>query len=139
MEAKNLEEWLNEKLLKHTHREEEIVFPFVAEHIPKFEPIIRLLQADHHEIERNLKLIHECIAEIFEEQSDFRRRPLIDKLQETCLYLKYLLRNYILIEKVSIRRAIEKELRPEEKKALRGRWAERGRRGSGNLVRVIRG
>src|SRR3989338_1317839 len=49
-------DFFEEKLVPHMELEE-IIFSFLAMHVPKLESIIRLLQSEHKELKMNLELV----------------------------------------------------------------------------------
>ena len=111
-------EFFNDELIQHLKHEEEIIFPFLETHVPKLEPIIHLLQAEHEDFRRSLGSFEDCFEELLNQKNGAHRGKVTERLQELGTYLIYLLRNHIQAEEESVHRVIDRELSAREKKEL---------------------
>jgi hemerythrin superfamily protein len=99
--------FLNGKVIRQFRFEEKKLFPFVVRHIPKLEPAVHLLEAEHEEYKAQLKNFGKYFRN-FMKKGDSR------DLRETGTYLACLLRHHVRAEK-RIFKALAGNLRPEEK------------------------
>ena len=109
--------FFNEKLIPHI-AVDETIFPFLETHIPKLEPMIRLLQGEHKEIKVNLEVLSFLLEELVSEKDEHKHPQMVERLRDKGIYTVYLLRNHIQVEDEGVYRTIEEDLKPEEKKEL---------------------
>lgn len=109
-----------EELLKHLEIEDCIIFPFLKSRLPKLEPIIHLLEAEHEDFRRNLNTFQFYLAALRKEKNGLDRAKLIERVGETGAYLAYLLRHHIHAENQLVYESLGCDLRPEEEKELLG-------------------
>ncbi len=112
-------------LKRHCHVQEEIVFPFLQTHIPRHEAAISLLEAEHAEIRNQQQKLKEDVLKISGAPDPFQEA----KIYEAGIYLVTLLRHHIGLEKKSIDRSLQTELREDEKNVINSRietWINRG-------------
>ncbi len=120
-EARALLDFFKSELLRHIALEERVVFPFLQIHIPKLEPVLHLLRAEHDDFKRNLQSFEFQIEELLKEKDDLNRGKKLERLEEVGTYLAYLLRNHIQVESESVYRVVDRELKAEEKRELEKR------------------
>lgn len=108
---------LKEKVLPHI-KTEETVFSFLSVHVPKLDPLMRLLKAEHEEIKVDIEVLEYLLKETVHEKQESKRNQNIEKLKEKGMYLVYLLRNHLRAEHDSIYPVIQTELHDEERKEL---------------------
>lgn len=108
---------LTEKILLHI-KMEEIIYSFLSVHVPKLDPLIRLLKAEHEEIKVDLEVLEFLLKEITQEKLESKRNQDIEKLKDKGTYLVYLLRNHLRAETDSVYPVIQNELHEEERKEL---------------------
>lgn len=113
--------FFNQDLMSHISVEEGVLFPFVGTHVPKLEPALHLLQAEHEDFKGSLRSFDLSLSELEKENSDPDRGRIIEKVRERGTYLIYLIRNHIQAEMESVYRVIDQELRAGEKKELEKR------------------
>ncbi|MBI4352680.1 MAG: hemerythrin domain-containing protein [Candidatus Omnitrophica bacterium] len=110
-------EFFETNLVSHMALEEDVLFPFFRRHVPKLESLILLLGSEHENLKKDLDRMKVFLA-------DFSRRrtsppgEALERLKEKGMYFVYLLRSHLHVEGESVYRAIEKELRRDEKKEL---------------------
>ncbi len=113
-----------ERFVKHTELEEQIVFPYLASHVPKLHLVLPLLCSQHEEFRKSIKDL-EVLIEIFSNNvSKIDQAKTIQKIREIGTYLIYLLRHHIQVEHTSIYKMIDSELRKDEKEQLERRVTE---------------
>ena len=115
--AREVFRFLETELLHHMRMEDEVVFPFLKTHVPRLEPVIRRLVAEHRDFEKNLGRFGQNLGTAAKGTSEGPGRS-IEKVRENGTYLIYLLRNHIQTESQSVYSVIDRELRVDEKKDL---------------------
>ncbi len=106
------------RFTKHTKLEEQIIFPYLASHIPKLNSVLQLLCSEHEELRKSIKEL-ELLVDIFSNNiSRIDQAKTIQKIREISTYLIYLLRHHIEVEHTGIYQMIDSELRQNEKKEL---------------------
>ncbi len=109
--------FFNDRLVPHM-KVEDIIFSFLGTHIPRLEPVLRLLEVEHREIKTNLEVLEFLLKELSEEKLEPKRTQTIEKLRDKGIYFIYLLRNHIQVEDDSIFQTSAQELRAQEQKDL---------------------
>lgn len=104
---------LMKTLKMHRLLQEKIIFPFLLRHIPKHESVISFLHSDHEDILKNKEELWRSLSD-FSTNHNFQQT----KVQQLGIYLVCLLRHHMELEKKSIHKAINKELRTEEKREV---------------------
>ena len=128
--GKNLKEiqkvidFFSRHMKKHIQLEEEIIFPFLETHIPKLDSLTRLLCSEHKDFEKNFETLQFQLQTFSKVRTEPERGKAIEKLRDVGVYLAYLLRNHMQQENESVYKAIEKELRRNERKELEHQVAE---------------
>lgn len=107
-----------ERFAKHTELEEQIIFPYLASHIPKLDSVLPLLCSQHEEFRKSIEDLQVLIDLFSNRTSALDQAKTVLKIREIGTYLIYLLRHHIEVEHQSIYKLIETELRPDEKKEL---------------------
>ena len=108
-------DFLNGDLRSHIETEENALFPFLEKHIPKLEPIIRLLCSEHEDFRKSLQGFECALRELSDEKSGQERGKSLEKLNEQGTYLIYLLRNHIQAEAEGVYKVADRELKLKEK------------------------
>lgn len=118
------------KARKHMQLEEKVLFPYLEEHVPKLDSVIRLLRADHEFFKEGLRDLEKDLRKLSGGTEDGKGTDLIAKIRESGTYLVYLVRNHLHAECESIYKVVDRELRPAERKELEARCtrAVEGRR-----------
>ena len=117
-EAGEAQRFFNDELTQHVQFEEEVVFPFLKTHVPRLEPMIWLLQAEHQDFRINLEFFKHRLEELMDGRKEKERTRILEKLQEAGFYLIYLLRTHMRAESQYLHQVVEKELKREEKQEL---------------------
>ena len=117
-EAEEVRGFFNEELNHYVRFEEEVVFPFLKTHLPRLEPMIWFLQAEHQDFRLNLETFKTRLEELAGSKNEMARLRVLEKIQETGTYLIYLLRNHVRAENEYLYRVADRELRSEEKNRL---------------------
>ncbi len=113
-----------ERFSKHTELEEQIIFPYLASHIPKLGLVLPLLCSQHKELRKSIEDL-ELLIELFSNNvSKIDQAKTIQKIREIGIYLIYLLRHHIEVEHTSIYKMFDSELRKDEKEQLGRRVKE---------------
>jgi len=105
------------KFLSHLNKED-VLLSFVSRHIPKFEPMSRMLFAEHKEIRVNLEVLEFLFEGLTRERAQNKRAQMTEKLRDRGTYFTYLLQNHVRVEEEGIYKTLNEDLHPEEKKAL---------------------
>lgn len=108
---------LNGKVLPHIAMEQ-TVFSYLSVHVPKLDPLMKLLKAEHEEIKVGLEVLEFLLKEIMQERHETKRNQDIEKLKDKGTYLIYLLRNHLRAESDSVYPVIQNELHEEERREL---------------------
>ena len=109
-------EELKNEVIQQFRFEEKELFPFLRRHIPKLEPAVRLLEAEHDEFQSQLKKFQKTFTRFTKVgQCDGK---VSEDLRETGTYLVYLLRHHIKAES-HIYKATSENLRADERAGLR--------------------
>ncbi len=123
-EIHDLVAYFKRELCGHMKDEEKTLFPFVSSHIPRLEPMVYLLLSEHEDFKSNLQSLEKSIREF--KRKKFLKQSALDSISEKGTYLICLLRSHMWVESCSLYRAVDKELRSDEKRSLIKRIKERG-------------
>ena len=106
------------ELSPHIRADEEVVFPYLSVHVPRLDPMLRFLSAEHNE----LKIKFKDFEHLFRKVKDNKDSPLLPKelykLRDEGTYLFCLLRNHIQTESAGVYQVIASDLTLGEKKVL---------------------
>jgi hemerythrin-like domain-containing protein len=117
-EIRQLADYFRKEMAVHMKQEERVLFPFLCTHIPRLQPMVRLLAADHDEFRTGMQSLGRNL-----------KTQKAHQISEQGTYLVCLLSSHMWVESHSLYKAADKELRPEEKKTLI-RWMKAGRKPS---------
>lgn len=106
--------FFQDELLPHMALDEKVVFPFLEKHIPRLEPVLHFLKAEHIEFRESLSSF-EKIFKTLSSGSAVQDRRSIEQLRERGLYLICLIRNHIHSENESVYRVMNEDLKDKEK------------------------
>ena len=109
--------YFKKQLLTHV-KKEEAVFSFLQTRIPKLDPLLHLLQAEHKELKVNIEVLEFLSHDLSQEKGDAHRIQIIEKLKEKGTYLIYFLRHHLQVEEEGVYLAIDKDLKKDEKKEV---------------------
>lgn len=123
-QAQGVLAFFNGELVHHVEGEEEIVFPYLRNHIPRLEPLVLLLSSEHEEFKKSLRSFEFWLKQLEKTQGNLDHGRLVEKVRETGNYLTYLLENHLEEETGILYRVAEQELRPSEKRELYKRIRE---------------
>lgn len=118
---KNVEDLLaalNAKFRKRFKLMEEILYPFIENHIPKLDPILRILKAENNEFKVNLEAMLFLLDQIKGEKNEVTQAGFIEQLKDKVTYLMFLLHNHFEVEAESIYKVINNDLHDDEKNLL---------------------
>ncbi|MFA5059319.1 MAG: hemerythrin domain-containing protein [Candidatus Omnitrophota bacterium] len=102
-------------LLPHMDLDERILFPFVATHIPRLSPAIKIFKIDHREFKSNLRSFIVLFEQLKNAKTENRRFEIIEQLKEKGTYLMCLLRHHVRAESEQIHKAADEDLHLVEK------------------------
>ena len=117
-EAKEVLEFFEHPFVKHLELEEEVIYPFLETHVPKFAAVISLLRSEHVDIRNKLQHMKSLFRKISTGRQSSTRGNWIDEIEATGTYFIYLLRNHMQTESESVYKAIVRELGNDEIKRL---------------------
>ncbi|MBI4971035.1 MAG: hemerythrin domain-containing protein [Candidatus Omnitrophica bacterium] len=117
-QAEDVLKFFSQEHAGHMQFEEEILFPYLKSHVPKLEPVIYLLHAEHLDFKNNLKNFENLIGELSKERQESDRAVIFEKIRETGAYLIFLLRSHNQSESESVYKVIDRELHDDEKEEL---------------------
>lgn len=117
-EARDIVQYFDHEVMEHMQKEEEILFPFLASHLPKLEPLISLLRSEHADFRNSLRQFAAWLEDLAEAGDGTDRHHLIEKLKEVGSYLMYLLQGHHNEESEILYKVADRELRAEEKNRL---------------------
>ncbi|MBI3307280.1 MAG: hemerythrin domain-containing protein [Candidatus Omnitrophica bacterium] len=103
---------------RHRRLQEEVIFPYLLTHIPKHESVIQFLRSDHSDIKKNKERLLLSLQKLLRKPDAV---PEYEKIHGLGIYLICLIRHHVELEKNSIHQAINKELRPVEKREVEQR------------------
>ena len=124
-EVRTLLRFFHQKLSGRMRSEERLLFPFLEVHVPKVAPVLRLLRSGGEDFRRNLRALHTFLGKLARTRTNHDYAEAVDQVIGTGTYLVYLVRHYIRLERKSISKVIQKELRADERAALNKRFARR--------------
>lgn len=117
--ARRLTEHFRTELLEHMSQEEKVLFPFLNTYIPRLEPVVFHLSAEHADLRKTFKELQTAFARV--------RRATPERLEELCVrihergvYLICLLRSHMSVESQTLYDAADHELRSPERERLLG-------------------
>jgi hemerythrin-like domain-containing protein len=99
--GKNLKEtnelllFFDRDLVEHVRREEEVIFPYLAAHIPKLGLLVSLLRSEHTDFRINLAKLKFWLRELRKNKSGPSAGKMLEKVKETGIYLAYLLQSHV--------------------------------------------
>lgn len=120
--TKSILRLLRAELLKHYQFEEKILFPFAKSHLPKLEPMIHFLEAEHRNFKENTKQLSDLLNHSAKVKTNGKSGAWIQKINEAGAYFIYLLRHHLEVRCEGIDKVIDHELRGYEKKELVNRF-----------------
>ncbi len=106
------------ELTEHIKIDEQGMFPFLVTHVPKLEPILRFLSAEHLEIRNRLKTLQGLLKHLHHAGSSESEQNKLCQLRDEGTYLVCLLRNHLQSETTGVYKVMERELNENEKKIL---------------------
>lgn len=106
-EIRTLTAYFKREMIGHMKQEERVLFPFLCTHIPRLQPMLRLLSADHKEFRDGLAGLEKNI-----------KTGKADLIAEQGTYIVCLLSSHMWVESHSLYKAADKELRLNEKRTL---------------------
>lgn len=106
------------ELSRHMALEEEVLFPFLKNHLPRLEPLILLLTSEHEEFKRCLRTFRFWLKELSQNKNPLSQGRILEEVKESGTYLTYLLESHLQEESGILYRVADEELRPGEKREL---------------------
>ncbi len=119
--AKKVLQLLHAELFHHCCVEEKIVFPFAKSHLPKLESVIRFLEAEHQDFKKHVRHLNHLFNHPSNMSAGEESGAWIQKVNEAGNYFIYLLRRHLEVRHENIDKAIDQELREDEKRELANR------------------
>lgn len=110
--------FFHDELLLHMAMDEKVVFPFLEKHIPRLEPVLRFLKAEHTEFRESLGSFEKIFKALSGGIDEARGRRSVEQLRERGIYLICLIRNHIQSENESVYRVMNEDLKDKEKEEL---------------------
>lgn len=98
--------------------EESVLFPYVARHIPRLEPVLRHCGREHQDVVLQLSKMDRWIRIYRDQSSRLVREKLIRQIHDSGVWIVFLLRNHSDLEIRNILEVLKKELKPSEVKEL---------------------
>ena len=117
-ETDRLLEFFDKDLVEHVRLEEEIIFPYLASHIPKLGLLISLLRSEHTDFKRNLGEFKFWLGEMRKKKNGPSLGKMIEKVKEAGIYLAYLLQSHVQEEGKILYDIASRELSSEERRDL---------------------
>ena len=122
-EAEDVLKFFHGEHTRHMKLEDDVLFPFIKAHVPKLEPVIHLLHAEHEDFKRNLQSFECEINELVKEKDESDKVRILEKIREIGTYMIYLLRSHNQSESNSIYHVIDHELHEDEIRELQDQIA----------------
>ena len=116
-EVSRLVNFFNKNLKTHLHLQKSL-FLSLKDYLPRLEPAMTFLRAEHRELEINLKILNFFTRELYAHQDDTRRNLMIEKLRDRGIYFLHLLNNHFQMENGTIYDLVEKRLGVAQKKEI---------------------
>lgn len=108
--------FFKEDLIAHIREEEKVLFPFLKTHIPKLEPVIRLLLSEHEDCRETLK---ELLRSYHQFETSRGRKPgVVHQIYEQGIYFICLVRSHLWVESQNLYKVADRELHVAEKKRI---------------------
>jgi hemerythrin-like domain-containing protein len=126
-ETERLLQFFDHDLVRHIRLEEEVVFPYLAAHIPKLDLLISLLRSEHREFQRNLRRFKFWLTALRRKRKASDLGKVIEQIRETGTYLVYLLQSHVQDEGRVFYDVASRELSPGEKRELARRLIQGGK------------
>lgn len=101
---------------RHMAFEDRRLFPYLVTHIPRLEPVLTLLSAEHKDFRGGLRELDAWLTTV--RHTGKITAPMIWKIQQRGRYLALLLRSHLWEESQAIDKTANRVLHSEEKKEL---------------------
>lgn len=108
--------FFKDKSVRHMRYEEKTLFPFLESHIPRLQPLIRLLLSEHEDFRLAFKDIEGALRGFKGIRAD--NLAALQTIQARGAYLACLLRSHLWAESNVLYSTASKQLKDEEKKLL---------------------
>ncbi len=102
--------------LDHMRREELYLFPYLETHLPKIEPLVALLLAEHEDLRNCVRTFHTLLLRL--RQAPRAAPEILEIIRERSTYFSCLLHSHHWAELEMVGKTAQKELKADEKKAL---------------------
>ena len=119
--TKGMLKFFNQELIRHSELEEKILFPFIKSHFPKLELKVHLLEMENEDFKKNVLRFSFLLNQTQKKNSGDRYGEWAQQVNDTGMYLAYLLRHHLKARSKCIDKVIERELREDEKRELGNR------------------
>ena len=116
--------FLKGKYFLHIKLDEGVIFPFLEKHVPRLEPVLRLLRDERNKFKGSLETFEELYKRFIATKGEDDYNKIMSKLKEKGTYLTCLARNHIQMEDENVYKVIKTELHGEEKNKLMNQLQE---------------
>ncbi len=113
-----LNHYFRDELLPHFQADEQVVFPYVETHLPKYSPLLGFLKAEHKEIRKSFDDLDGMVEKAIFKKDKPLPQSQINRIYDRGTYIYCLIRNHIQMETEAIYCNINAQLQPSEKKEL---------------------
>lgn len=103
-------------LERHMALEDKRLFPYLATHIPKLEPVLNVLQAEHEDFREGLHELDEWVRKL--RRAGKVTADRIERIKNRGCYLALLLRSHLWEESQALDKTVNRVLRADEKREL---------------------
>jgi len=109
---------LEKDLLPHMTEDRDIVFPFLAKHVPRLEPVMGVFNGEHDEFLESFEQFKTILSNLHSYDAQPQADQLLTNLHVKGTYLYCLIRNHLYAEHECVVKVISRELQPRELKEL---------------------
>ena len=109
---------LKETLESHRKKEEKVLFPFLAAHMPRLGPALKLFHMDHEEAVLQMSGLDRRLAELQNPGAPRKRAQSLSTFHESGLYLVHFLKNHLEMEQGLLGGTVRRDLREDERRRL---------------------
>ncbi len=106
------------ELSEHIKLDEEVLFPFLMTRVPKLDPMLRFLSAEHNELKSKFKIFLNLFNHVRSSVDPSLMQNDLFRLRDEGTYLFCLLRNHFQSENAGVYQVMDRELKQNEKISL---------------------
>lgn len=122
-EIKKAIDMFHQRINPYIRIKETVLFPYLSTHVPKLEPILRFLSAEHVEIKSRFKSFERLFRKVCQNDDPADQQNNFAQLRAEGVYLFCLLRNHFQVQNSGIYLMIDQQLTQTEQLSLNRKYA----------------